>query len=379
MTRRAFGGIRRLPSKHWQASYTGPDGRRHLAHSTYLVKADAEHWLREEELLIDQGTWTPPSRRLPIDLVTPMTLGEYAAANIRRRATRSRKPLRPSTVDNYTKLLNLAILPGLGHLPLVDITPLHITRWHDGLPERTPMQNGNAYALLRSILADAEDEDLIDRNPARVKGGGKPAPKRTGQALTIGELTVYAYHVRAAHLLPLLVAAWCGLRSGEVRGLRRCDVSTDGTRIHVAQTVTRIGKAPNRRWHIGPPKTAAGVRTVAVPPHLTDALADYVATWDTRHKDATGFLWPAGDGSSPLNDSVLREAHKAGAEAIGRPDLTLHDLRRTGATLAAQAGATVKEVMRMLGHTQPGVAMLYQVADDQRDVDRAARMSALLP
>ena len=375
MSRRAFGTLRRLPSKRWQASYIGPDHRRHLAPGTYVVKGDGEHWLREEELLIDRGTWTPPAKRHP-DGPAPLTLAEYAKANLARRAARARKPLRPTTVDLYNKLLRLSILPRLGSVYLADLTPAHITRWLDTLPAGTPTQNGNAYTLLRSLLADAEDEELIERNPCRIKGAGKPAPKRAGQSLTVGQLTVYAYHVRGRHLMPLLVAAWCGLRSGEVRALRRSD--TDGTRVHIAQTVTRVGTGQHRRWHFGPPKTAAGRRTVAIPPHLVEAFGDYLADWDAKHS-GDGLLFPALDGRSPMSESVLREAHKAGAEAIGRPDLTLHDLRRTGATLAAQAGATVKEVMRMLGHTQPGVAMLYQVADDQRDLERAERMSALLP
>lgn len=42
MARRAFGSIRKLPSNRWQASYLGPDGRRHVGWSTYLVKGDAE-------------------------------------------------------------------------------------------------------------------------------------------------------------------------------------------------------------------------------------------------------------------------------------------------------------------------------------------------
>jgi len=62
---------------------------------------------------------------------------------------------------------------------------------------------------------------------------------------------------------------------------------------------------------------------------------------------------------------------------IGKPTLTIHDLRRTGATLAGQSGATVKELMHRLGHTLPQVAMIYQVADAQRDAAVASRMSAL--
>ena len=73
--RRQFGGLRHLPSKRWQASYTGPDGARHKAHSTYLRKGDAEAWLRDEELLIDRHEWTPPATRDPKTATLP-TLGD---------------------------------------------------------------------------------------------------------------------------------------------------------------------------------------------------------------------------------------------------------------------------------------------------------------
>jgi integrase len=64
--------------------------------------------------------------------------------------------------------------------------------------------------------------------------------------------------------------------------------------------------------------------------------------------------------------------------AIGRPTLKLHDLRKTGLTLAGQTGATTRELMHLAGHTTPAMAMLYQVADDARDDVRAERMSAML-
>ncbi len=106
--RRQFGALRHLPSKRWQASYTGPDGARHKAHSTYLRKGDAEAWLRDEELLIDRHEWTPPATRDPKTATLP-TLGDYAETIIARRQQRARKPLRQSTADNYRKLIRLTI------------------------------------------------------------------------------------------------------------------------------------------------------------------------------------------------------------------------------------------------------------------------------
>ena len=63
--------------------------------------------------------------------------------------------------------------------------------------------------------------------------------------------------------------------------------------------------------------------------------------------------------------------------AAGRPDLRWHDLRHTGAVLAAQTGATLAELMGRLGHTTPGAAMRYQHAAADRDAEIARRLSEL--
>ena len=121
--RRQFGALRHLPSKRWQASYTGPDGARHKAHSTYLRKGDAEAWLRDEELLIDRHEWTPPATRDPKTATLP-TLGDYAETIIARRQQRARKPLRQSTADNYRKLIRLTITSHpIAERRLNEITP----------------------------------------------------------------------------------------------------------------------------------------------------------------------------------------------------------------------------------------------------------------
>jgi integrase len=64
-------------------------------------------------------------------------------------------------------------------------------------------------------------------------------------------------------------------------------------------------------------------------------------------------------------------------EAAGRPDLRFHDLRHTGATLAAVSGATLAELMARLGHSTPGAAMRYQHAAADRDKVIAQALSKL--
>jgi integrase len=69
--------------------------------------------------------------------------------------------------------------------------------------------------------------------------------------------------------------------------------------------------------------------------------------------------------------------HVPAREAAGRPDLRFHDLRHTGATMAAQTGATLAELMGRLGHSTPGAALRYQHAAQGRDAEIARLLSKM--
>src|SRR5699024_4865802 len=69
----------------------------------------------------------------------------------------------------------------------------------------------------------------------------------------------------------------------------------------------------------------------------------------------------------PLSFGGFSYTFKAAAKAAGLDDVRPHDLRHTGATLAAATGATTRELMARLGPTSPEVAMRYQHATAQRD------------
>src|SRR5215217_1154953 len=77
-TRRSFGQIRQLPSKRWQAFYTGPDTALHYAPSTFEAKLDAEAWLTDERRIIAAGNWVSPAVRQQ-GHGKSVTLAAYAA------------------------------------------------------------------------------------------------------------------------------------------------------------------------------------------------------------------------------------------------------------------------------------------------------------
>ncbi|WP_162786088.1 site-specific integrase [Propionibacterium freudenreichii] len=225
MPRRSFGLIRKLPSGNYQASYVGPDLVRHPAPQTFTRKAFAERWLLDEKDLTARDDWMPPSLRSQ-RRATP-TLDAWFEQVLKLRATRTRKPLAQTTIDLYRKDWRLRVSKELGAIQVTQLTPSRVTSWWAGLDPATPTQNARAYALLNSVMRDAVDDELIERNPCRLKAAGKPKPAHDAQALTIPDLMAYLEAVPANRRLPLMIAALCGLRSGEVRGLRRRDV--DGT------------------------------------------------------------------------------------------------------------------------------------------------------
>lgn len=358
--KRGFGEISVLPSGRFRARYTGPDTRRHSAPVTFVARIDAEGWLVDQERLISRAEWKPPARQVR---EAPLLLGAYAATVVGRRR------LRPATVALYEKLLRLAILPTWADRPLGDVTPTEVAAWYAGM-SHTPTQQANAYGLLKSIFKEAVEDGLLDDNPCRVKAGGQKQRAREIEVLTVDQLNRYLAAVPEARRVPLLLAGWCGLRSGEVRGLRVRDLDLDAGVVHVRQAVVRL----KGQLLIGPPKTNAGIRSVAIPPHLLPALRAWAEKRPTRKRDE--LLFPAGDDHSPLNDSVLREAHDKGKAAIDMPGLTIHGLRHTSATLAAQLGATLAELQARIGHSTPNMAMRYQHVAAERDAQLAARMSA---
>jgi integrase len=122
------------------------------------------------------------------------------------------------------------------------------------------------------------------------------------------------------------------------------------------------------------PKNDAGMRDVAIPPHLMPLVREHLLQHAEAGRD--GLLFPARSGGHLAPSSLYRVFYKA-REAAGRPDLRWHDLRHTGAVLAAQTGATLAELMGRVGHSTPGAALRYQHAAQDRDTEIARRLSGL--
>jgi integrase len=356
--RRGFGRIRQERSGRYSAAYIGPDTRLHLAPRTYALESDAEGWLALERRKIELGTWGAVERSDGI------TLRAYADRWIEQRA------LRPRTRAHYQSMLDRLILPELGEAKIVTLTPAKVREWHAGLGEGHPTRNAHAYALLHAICATAVQDEVLDANPCRIRAAMQTSRRRDVDILTPTQVNRLASKMPPGLRVSVLLAAWCGLRWGETSELRRGDVSPDAAVLRVRRAVTyRAGE-----FQVGPPKTTAGVRDVAVPPHIRPALKAHLRNHVARGPGALLFIDE--DGTHLREHRYRPHWHKARA-AIGKPNLRVHDLRHVGAVLAAQSGATTAELMHRLGHTTPQMALRYQHVAEGRDAEIAARLSKL--
>lgn len=359
--KRSFGSLRRLPSKRWQVRFTGPDGVEHRAPTTFTAKVDAEGWLTDRRREIEAGTWSPSGPAA----ATFRTLASYAESWLAART------LKPRTKAHYRALLDRRVLPDLGPLAVKALSPDRIRDWHTGMGAGTPTLRAHAYSLLRAILHDAVADGLIPANPCHIRGAGNSKRVHKIKPATLAELETLVSSMPEKYRVLTLLAAWCGLRFGELAELRRSDIDLRNGTIHVRRGVVRVGG----ETLVGTPKSAAGHRDVSIPPHLLPAVKDHLTG---RVNGRDGLLFPAADGVSHLAPSSLYKVFYRARETAGRPDLRWHDLRHTGAVLAASTGATLAELMSRLGHSTAGAALRYQHAADGRDAIIAARLSELV-
>lgn len=375
--RRGFGEVERRTSRSgvsYRARYAMPDGTRYSR--SFGSKMDAEGWLSSERALIDRDEWTPPAARK-----AAAELRERAAAANTVRAFSKRylaeRGLRPNTVRGYETLLASRILPYFGELPLRDVTLSEIKAWRASLNASTESTNAAAYRLLRSLLQAAEEEELIDRAPPKIRGASGARVKRAAVPATFDELAVIIDAMPERLKLLIVLAAFVGLREGELLELRRSDVDGVTGRIDVTRKVDKDanpsarGACPKCGRPISTPKTRSGVRTVHVPPPFLRMLQQHLLQYSAEGPN--GLLFP-GDRTDHMSVRYLMDRYRPAREAAGRPDLTIHHLRHTALTLAGQHGATAAELQARAGHASQAAMAIYQHATLDRDRSLAEKI-----
>jgi integrase len=417
---RRFGSVRRRESGQYQARYPGPDGQLRSAPQTFARKADAERYLILVEAQMMRGEWTDPER-------SKIRLADYAQTWITERAG-----LRPRTVELYCWLLKRYITPHLGNVVLSKLDTQMVRAWRAKLlaQDVSATMAAKAYRLLRAVLMTAVDEDkLIPTNPCRVKGAGSEnAPERPiltviqvfelasrvgCRPITNIRLQGRTYRLRyrttdgrmrahpesfssrataeaaAWELLNngqaagdldtryralVLLAAFASLRWGEVTALRRCDLDIEAGTVRVRAAFTERSTG---QMILGPPKSRAGLRTVALPAEILPDIIGHLGKHTGPDADALVFTGVKG---GPLRRSGFNKltGWPHVVAALGVPGLHVHDLRHTGNTLAADTGVSLRNLMARMGHDNERAALIYQHKSSAADRRIADNLDALL-
>jgi integrase len=208
------------------------------------------------------------------------------------------------------------------------------------------------YRLLRSVLATAVDDELIRRNPCRIKGAGAEKTSERPVA-TPQQVLALAAAMPARWRALVLLAAATSLRWGELMALTRADLDLDRRTVRVVNAVSEV----KGQVVIGPPKSAAGRRTVAIPASLVPVLRAHIESFSQHGARGRVFIGVKGGTLLRTNfQAIWRE----GIEAAGLPEgFRFHDLRHTGNAWAAGTGANLRELMERMGHSSTRAALIY--------------------
>jgi integrase len=339
--------------------YRAPAGRQREKWFRTLV--EARRYATTASADVISGRWVDPR-------AGRVTLEEYA-----NRWLAQRPMLRPRTCETYEAQLRLHVIPSLGGIELAKLTPAHVREWHSGLIAGgvSPNMAAKCYRLLRTMMGTACADELIVRNPCVVKGAGLEHTAERPVA-TAAEVWEVADAIVERFRCLVLLAGFVGLRVGELLGLERRHVNLLHGTITVEQQEQQLRGG---ELILGPPKTEAGVRTLALPPFLARELDTHLAAYAAPGSHGRVFC---GERGGPLRRHVLQKHWSYARAKAGLPEgFRMHDLRHTANTLTASSGASLKEQMYRMGHASAEAALRYQHATRDRDVAVAKALDDL--
>jgi integrase len=309
------------------------------------------------------------------------TVGDYLARWLELVAP----DLRPKTIKSYRQVVRVHLAPGLGHLRLTKLSPddvdlfLHRKR-QQGLSPRTCQY---LRAVLRAALNRALKRDLIAKNAAERADAPtiRRAPVRTftpDEARTF--LTAIASH---RHYALFALAVSCGLRQGELLGLRWQDVDVDRGVLKVVHQLERRGRGQG--WQLVAPKSETSRRAIRVPDpivailrqqHVRQLEQRLAAGGDWKDSD---FVFTARHGQ-PLDGCRLNAIVKDLQRQAGiDPPLHFHALRHSCATFLLVQRVPARVVMAILGHSDVRLTLnTYSHVLEDLHEDAAAKMTAVL-
>lgn len=303
-----------------------------------------------------------------------------------------RATVRPATFVCYEGHVRLHIVPRIGRLRLVDLSPAHVRAMLDhGQAGRSARSVQLTHAVLRRALNQALRDGLVARNVAALVDA--PRVRRDEvQPFDPDEARAFLAAARGDRLEALYtVAIALGLRQGEALGLRWQDVDLEAGSLTVARTLhrtPRMLRSPEdagrgTRYVLAEPKTARSRRTLTMPGVVVAALREHRRR-QLQDRMLAGFRWQeqslifTTSIGTPLDGRNVSHRFASLTAAAGLRRIRFHDLRHSAATLMLAQGVAPRVIMETLGHSQIGMTMdLYAHVIPALQREAADRMDAL--
>lgn len=331
--------IQKRPTGQWRARYRDPEGREHARH--FDRKADAQRWLDQVTADLVRGTYLDPKAG---ELRFASFAAEWLAAQTFDVSTREAVGLR----------LRVHILPTFGNLELKAIRPSTVQAWlRDRQAHCAPTHVRVLLANFSTILSAAVDDGLLVRNPCESRSVRAPKVEQNRVVPWPADQVAAVVHAHPERYQAIpLVAAGCGLRQGEVFGLRVEDVDFLRRRVLVRQQV----KIVNGRPVIAPPK---GGKTREVP--LPDAVAEGISERVRRFPDRrSGLVFVTRERGLLVRTYYNRHIWKPALRSAGVDPTRqngMHALRHFYASVLLDAGESIRALADYLGHADPGFTL----------------------
>lgn len=331
--------IEKTVAGKWMARYRDPQGR--SRRQTFVRKSDAQRFLEGTGVDMQRGSWVDPQlgRTTLSDWV-----GEWWTTAV---------DLRPSTLSRYERDIRLHLLPRFGDRPLATITPGEVRAWvaemsAEGVP---PSGINRRLRLFSRLLNAAVENEMIARSPA--KGVRAPQALRTeARFLTAEEVRDVAEAINPWFRVWVYFAAYTGVRWSEMLGLRRKDVDLLRRTVTVERQILEV---QSRFLGFGPPKSAAGRRTITLPGFLATMLEDQLA--ERAQPGPDGLVFVNTVGNPPHSSGFTAFTWARAKRRAGLEGVRWHDLRHTAVALAIEQGAHAKAIQERMGHASVSVTL----------------------
>lgn len=283
-----------------------------------------------------------------------------------------------NTYRSYKSHVNRYIIPGFENKTMREVSRDDVASWHaDILCRRSAGTGANAYRVLSSMMSHAVEAGVIVASPCKVKGASKVARSahtREQHYFTHEEyLRLYGALQRSDMPACAVVASflyYTACRPSEVRALRVGDVDLEQGVVRFASALQRSDSGAIVE---GPTKTGRARRAPLALP-LRKVLEPLIKG---RKAGEWLFLAPKKKSVPPSDKQVTLRMRKA-LDSIGLQDAELYDLKHTCLTNLGRAGASLKELVDLPGHTQIETVLKYQLADFDRVASAVERMAERL-